>query len=545
MDPPQGERISWRTSLSTGVDVPALTATMARAAAALALGGASVAVLGLALPHDSDLDERLLGALALITLLGCALLLAGSGWLPRWSFQLFAAGATFIASAVIYAWGSDSVYGPLPYLWVVVYVCWYFRPSAAAAHLALVGLSYATVLGTEGVETDALGGYASTMGTLAVAAYLIFRARERVAYLLADLTDAVRRDPLTGLLNRRGFEEAFDLEIERCRRNGSTLGLVVADIDRFKSVNDALGHGAGDAVLRRVGELMCSTKRRFDSAARTGGEEFAIVLPDTDEHGAYVLAERIRTSMEKREANLTVSLGVACLPLHGTSTDALLEAADQALYAAKRLGRNRSVLSSAEVPGILALGAESGREHRFKGVGALVSLAESLDVRDWGNPARCHRVGRSAELTARELGLSPDEVERVRLAGLLHDVGRVAVPEGVVDKCGPLSDEEWGWVHAHPSKGARMLESTDFADVRDWIRLHHERPDGTGYPEGLHGDEVPLEARIIAAAEAYEAMTSERPYRSALGIDEAIEELRQGAGRQFDARVVEALLRIV
>ncbi len=223
----------------------------------------------------------------------------------------------------------------------------------------------------------------------------------------------------------------------------------------------------------------------------------------------------------------------------------MLQAADHALYAAKRLGRNRSVISSAEVPGILARGASAGRDHGFVEVGALVSLAESLDVRDSGNPAHCHRVGRYSELIARELGLSPDEVERLRLAGILHDVGRVAVPEGVVEKAGPLSDEEWGWVRAHPSTGARLLESTDFHEVRDWIRLHHERPDGTGYPEGLNGDEVPLEARIIAVADAYEAMTSDRPYRAALGADEAAEELRIGAGRQFDERVVEALLRVV
>jgi HD-GYP domain-containing protein (c-di-GMP phosphodiesterase class II) len=115
----------------------------------------------------------------------------------------------------------------------------------------------------------------------------------------------------------------------------------------------------------------------------------------------------------------------------------------------------------------------------------------------------------------------------------------------VADKSGPLSDEEWGWVRTHPSTGARLLESTDFAEVRDWIRFHHERPDGSGYPEGRSGDAVPLEARILAVADAYEAMTSERPYRPALGADEAAEELRQGAGTQFDERVVEALLRVV
>jgi diguanylate cyclase (GGDEF)-like protein len=336
----------------------------------------------------------------------------------------------------------------------------------------------------------------------------------------------------------------FDLEIERCRRAETPLSLVVGDIDRFKSVNDAHGHGAGDAALRNVGELICKAKRRFDSAARVGGEEFAIVVPDTDEHGAYMLAERIRTSVD-RDAKLTLSLGVACSPLHGTTTDALLQSADHALYAAKRLGRNRSVISSAEVPGILARGAAAGRDHGYVEVGALVSLAESLDVRDNGNSAHCHRVGRFSELIARELGLAPDEVERIRLAGVLHDVGRVAVPEGIMEKGGPLDEEEWSWVRAHPATGARLLETTDFADVREWIRLHHERPDGGGYPDGLNGDAVPLEARILAVADAYEAMTSDRPYRIALGAEEAAEELRQGAGTQFDDRVVEALLRVV
>ncbi len=524
--------------------MPASTASMARAGAALAFAGALLPAVGLLLPNTLRFDETLSTALGLGALLLAGLLILIYDRLPAWSLHLVVAGATAIAAAGCYAWGTSSVYAPLPYLWVVVYACWFFRPPAAAVHVALMAASYAVVLSVEDVTRDAIAGYVATVLTLAVAAYLISRGRERVAFLLRNLTDAVRRDPLTGLLNRRGFEEVFDLEIERCRRAETPLSLVVADIDRFKSVNEAHGHGAGDAALRNVGDLICRAKRRFDSAARVGGEEFAIVVPDTDEHGAYMLAERIRTSVDK-DARLTLSLGVACSPLHGTTSDALLQSADHALYAAKRLGRNRSVISSAEVPGILARGAAAGREHGYVEVGALVSLAESLDVRDSGHSAHCHRVGRFSELIARELGLAPDEVERIRLAGVLHDVGRVAVPEGVMEKSGPLTEEEWGWVRAHPSTGARLLETTDIADVQDWIRLHHERPDGAGYPEGLNGEAVPLEARILAVADAYEAMTSDRPYRVALGADEAAEELRHGAGTQFDERVVEALLRVV
>ena len=154
--------------------------------------------------------------------------------MPLWSFHLITVAGTIVASLGVYAWGSASIFSPLAYLWVVVYACWFFRPAAAALHVAFVAICFAAVLTIEERDTDVAGGYASAIATLAVAGYLISRARERVAYLLRNLTDAVRRDPLTDLLNRRGFEEAFDVEIERCRRAETPLSLVVADVDRFK-----------------------------------------------------------------------------------------------------------------------------------------------------------------------------------------------------------------------------------------------------------------------------------------------------------------------
>jgi putative nucleotidyltransferase with HDIG domain len=175
----------------------------------------------------------------------------------------------------------------------------------------------------------------------------------------------------------------------------------------------------------------------------------------------------------------------------------------------------------------------------------LLNLAEALDVRDSGNAAHCHRVARFAELTARELGLPPGAVERVRIAGILHDVGRVGVPDELFRKPGPLTDEEWAFVRTHPEVGARMVDTTEFEEIGTWIHAHHERPDGRGYPDGLSAEDVPLEARILAVADAYEAMTSERSYRVALDTEHASLELRRGAGSQFDERVVEALLRVV
>ena len=199
------------------------------------------------------------------------------------------------------------------------------------------------------------------------------------------------------------------------------------------------------------------------------------------------------------------------------------------------------------MPGILAgenTGAR-GNESSHVELGALLSLAEALDVRDSGSASHCQKVGRFAELTARELGLPPDSVERLRLAGILHDVGRVGIPDELVRKPGPLSESEWAFVRSHPEIGARMVETTDFEDIRAWILLHHERPDGGGYPVGYDWNEVPLEARILGVADAYEAMTSERPYRPARAPDEAAGELRDESGRQFDAQVVDALLRAV
>ena len=389
-----------------------------------------------------------------------------------------------------------------------------------------------------------LAGLAAVLAVVA-ALLLLYRNLGR---LIGELGHAALRDPLTDLLNRRGFDDVFDAELERARRAGASLSLISADIDRFKRVNDELGHGAGDDVLRWIARIMGLAKRRFDSAARVGGEEFALLVPDSDEHGAYMLAERIRADVDAAFRDwgvpVTMSFGIATFPLHGESAPALTAAADQALHAAKRLGRNRSVISSAEVPAILARAPREREEGRVD-LASLLSLAEALDLRDSGNASHCHRVGRYSELIGRELGLPADALERLQLAGILHDVGRVGIPDEVLQKGAPLTEAEWDRVRSHPEIGARLLETTEYQDVRSWILHHHERPDGQGYPEGLSADQVPLPSRILAVADAYEAMTSARPYRRALDAEDAAAELRRGAGHQFDGRIVEALLRAV
>jgi diguanylate cyclase (GGDEF)-like protein len=365
--------------------------------------------------------------------------------------------------------------------------------------------------------------------------------------LIGRLSDAARRDPLTDLLNRRGFQEAFDLELERSRRAGRPCALLLADLDHFKRVNDQLGHPAGDQRLQQMAKLLGMGKRRIDAAARMGGEEFALLLPDTDEHGGYVVAERLRHAVREAFAAdavpVTVSLGVAGFPRHGATADQLLIAADQALYVAKELGRDRTAIYRPEVTAQM-MGAKERADARADGyLSAVLVLAEAVDLRDGGSPVHSETVGRYAALIASQLDLDDDRVERIRLAGVLHDIGKVGVPDAVLQKAGPLDEAEWSEVRKHCELGARLLGGAGLEDVGSWVLSHHERPDGLGYPAGLRADEIALESRILAVADSYEAMVADRCYRPGIGAEQARAELESAAGTQFDADVVAAFLR--
>ena len=549
MKPNMRERLGRRSSIAGGSSPLTGTAAMASAAVWFASCGALLTVAAVALPHPGEVDEPGLAVVAGVLATMALAALAGPHRLPRWLFHVGCLLGSAGASAAIYLWGGGSYYGALGYLWPALYAFQFFSLRAALLQVGALGAMFAAVLLVRDPDSAAVAVWVATVGTLVSGGVAVSLRRDRVAGLISQLSDAARRDPLTHMLNRRGFEEMFDLEVERARRTELSLSVIVVDVDRFKEVDDRFGHAAGEAALRRVGASILDSKRSWDSAARIGGDEFAILAPDADEHGAYILAERMRSALQASfekagPAPLTASIGIVTYPVHGQTPGALLQAADRALYAAKRLGRNRTVISSAEVPGILAR-APRVREEPQVGLATLLNLAEALDVRDSGSTTHCQRVGRYAELIARELGLPPQAVERVRIAGILHDVGCVGVPDELFSKEGPLSEEELHRVRSHPETGARMLETTEFGDIGEWIQFHHERPDGTGYPAHRAAGDVPLEAAILGVADAYEAMTAKRSYRAALDPYAANDELRRGAGRQFDERVVEALLRVV
>ncbi len=377
-----------------------------------------------------------------------------------------------------------------------------------------------------------------------VLAAVAVRQRRRLRTLGERIADANRTDPLTGLLNRRAFEELLELELERALRGDRPMSVVVGDIDCFRQVNEKHGHAAGDEALQSVARNALKWKRRIDVAARIAGEEFALLLPETDERGAFIVAERLRRAAHRSFAETTAgvkfSFGVATAPAHGSDAVGLLRAADQAVAAAKDLGGDRTVIYSDEVARALDEGSQAGTELQLATV---IALAEALDIRDTGTGQHSHTVGRYAELMGRELGLDEERIERVRLAGVLHDIGKIGISDRVLTKPGPLDKCEWQEMYTHPEIGARLLSRPEFADLREWILAHHERPDGLGYPHALRADQIPLEARILAVADAYEAMTADRCYRAALGEAAARAELEGGAGTQFDAAVVAAFLR--
>jgi len=287
-------------------------------------------------------------ALAAVVLL--TILIINFSRLPMWTFQLTLGAGTALISAVIYDSGDPTSAYTMFYLWIVLYAFYFFRLPEATLQMLAVALAYGAVLLLKEDVTAPATRWLVTVGTLAVAALLIALLKHSVEKLVARLTETARTDSLTGLMNRRGFDESFDSELERAKRSGQPLGVVLLDLDYFKTVNDEFGHEIGDNVLERVGAVVRASKRRIDTAARFGGEEFALLLPYNEADGSYTVAERIREGVREAFAEepyeLTVSLGVAGFPIHGVTTEELLRSADRALYTAKRAGRDRSVMYS-------------------------------------------------------------------------------------------------------------------------------------------------------------------------------------------------------
>ena len=357
-----------------------------------------------------------------------------------------------------------------------------------------------------------------------------------------DRAEQAIRDPLTGLLNRRYLYEAFEKELERHARNGGGGSIVLVDVDDFKLVNDTLGHTAGDGVLCEIGRIAMRVIRGSDSFARVGGEEFALLLPETSQLDALMVAERLRRAVASApilpDRTVTVSAGIASWPEDGMVLEELEGKADGALYWAKRNGKNLCAVATEVVvpePG-------EARDGMLQHLHALVATIDSqhLNTRD-----HSQNVAAYAAAIGEHMGLSRERIVLLRRAALFHDIGKVAVRREVLNKPSRLTDAEFDEIKVHAVVGGAMLAHSGFEAEADWVRHHHERLDGRGYPDALPGPEIAIEARIIHVADSFEAMTSDRPYHQGRPVDEAVAELRRCAGTQFEPRAVEALVELL
>lgn len=381
------------------------------------------------------------------------------------------------------------------------------------------------------------------------------KAVNGIASLVAERTESATVDKLTGVANRQQLLATLFSEVERASRYNRPFSVAFADIDHFKSVNDTYGHAAGDIVLRGVAQTMANNLRTTDLIGRHGGEEFMLLLSETNAEDAAVLAEKLRILVQRQrfnvegnpQLNVTVSIGIAGGEGPALRVDSLVRDADAAMYSAKSLGRNQVYVfaepdDDARIPRApispagRAMAQQVGKIAREAAQAALTSLIAPLPHYR-GQPSAL--IASIAVRMANQLDLPELEVERLRVASLLHDVGKVAVPEEILEKPSALTSAEWRTVVQHPRIGQVIIEqATAFKDAIPIILHHHERYSGHGYPFGLRANDIPLGARIVAVADAYDAMTHDRPYKRAVSHDMAIKELRRHAGTQFDPELV-------
>lgn len=404
------------------------------------------------------------------------------------------------------------------------------------------------------------------------------------ARLYARVQRQATTDGLTGLFNHRTGQEKLAEQLRIAERYQRNVAVLMIDVDHFKSINDNYGHPAGDSVLRSVAQLIQREVRDVDLPVRYGGEEFLLVLPEVNQEGAIVVAERIRKNLaalsiqhDGIEIKVTASLGIAAFPDDAQSQQHLLDLADKSLYLSKRLGRNQvhtasdlmfeeapvaeeqpsQPKSTAEVatqvkgtpsfvPPSVTPEAQEKEELVPEVVDMVKALASALYSKSEYNKVHHLETARISELLAKVMGLSQQQVEQIRVAGLLHDVGTLSIPSDLINKEGIFSEEERQVINQHPVLGAELLRPIRaLRDICEILENHHERWDGTGYPRGLKGEEIPLPARILSIVDSYHAMISDRPYRRALSQAAAIETLKNGAGSQWDPFLVDIFIAVL
>ena len=398
--------------------------------------------------------------------------------------------------------------------------------------------------------------------------------------LMAKTNKYANTDNLTSLYNHRGFQEILSSELQKAEDNKTSLSIVMLDVNNISKINRELGHAKGDEVIKLVGEKVKQNIRPSDSAGRYGGDEIAIIMPNTDTKEAKYLAEYITYCLSccfvDDVGPVKVSVGISTYPECARNQEKLLILAEQAMYISQAKGYKEgmsAIISSSDYNfwddvalssfaeiltkrhAQIGINYEEELLHKFNNeqiksqnhlMEMATSLAGAIDAKDPYTKDHSTSVSRYSEALARAINLPEEEVERIKLGALLHDVGKIGIPESVLKKPDKLLDDEWKIMKQHPVIGAeKVLEPNEaLRDLIPIVKYHHERIDGLGYPEKLKGNQIPLAARIVSVADAYHALISDRPYRKGMPVEKACEILKMGAGTQWDADLVRHFISI-
>lgn len=398
--------------------------------------------------------------------------------------------------------------------------------------------------------------------------------------LVEKSKEHMNTDSLTQLYNHRGFQECLNKELHNAEDNNTKLSVVMLDVNNISKINRELGHRKGDEVIKLVAEKVKHNLRKTDIAGRYGGDEIAMILPNTDVAEAKYIAEYITYTLSccfiDDVGPVKVAVGIASYPECAKEQEKLLILAEQAMYISQAKGYKdgmSAIISSTDFnfwddAALKSYAEIISKRHSQMGVNfedellhkfnseqihsqnhlaeIAKSLAGAIDAKDPYTKGHSTSVSRYSEALARSLNLPEDEVERISLGALLHDVGKIGIPESVLKKPDKLSDEEWNIMKQHPVIGAEKVLQPNEAlrDLIPIVKYHHEHVDGSGYPEHLKGDQIPLSAKIVAVADAFHALVSDRPYRKGLGLETACDILLQGAGKQWDSGLVRKFIQI-